>query len=220
MLRGCEVSARPKADLTDPQVQADIRALSIVDVARKYDVSFTAVRKWRKKLGVPCLTVAAVLRRHAGMLGLCPDTEVAVAAGVTVEQVANYRRKHAIPMAWTHPLTTEEAQADIARLPVSEVVARYGVCRSAVTYQRRAKGLPLLRRNLEAWEVDAITRTAGEETDTDIAEALGRSAAAVNKVRREHDLSSWREQRKEMQPQRVAELRKRFSQGADVPKEA
>ena len=209
-----------RADLSDPAVQADIRALSVRDVAARYRVSLSAVRKWRKALGMGSPTVAAALREVADMLGKWPDDDVARAAGVTTEQVAHYRRKHRIALAWLRPLVSQEAQADIERLPVSEIVARYGVCRSAVTYQRRAKGLPLLRRNLEAWEVDAITRTAGAETDTDIAEALGRSAASVNKVRREHDLSSWREQRKEMQPQRVAELRKRFSQGADVPKEA
>jgi len=207
-----------RADLSDPAVQADIRSLSVKEAAARYGVSLSAVRKWRKTLGLGSLTLAARLRRNAPLLGVLPDADVGFIVGASAEEVARYRKKHRIPMQGTHPLTAPEAQADIERLPVSEVVARYGVCRSAVTYQRRAKGLPLLRRNLEAWEVDAITRTAGEETDTDIAEALGRSAAAVNKVRREHDLSSWREQRKEMQPQRVAELRKRFSQGADVPK--
>ena len=201
------MSARPKADLADPQVQADIRGLDIVDVARKYDVSFTAVRKWRAKLGVPCLTVGAALRRHAAMLGLCPDPDVAEAAGVTAEQVANYRRKHAIPMVGTHPLTTAEAQADIARLPVSEVVARYGVCRAAVTYQRKRVGLPLLRRNLEEWEVDAIERASGEAPDREIADALERSPGSVAAVRRKAGLVSYQEQRRETRPQRVARLR-------------
>lgn len=116
-------------------------------------------------------------------------------------------------------LSDPAVQADIRALSVRDVAVRYGVCLSAVTYQRRAQGLPLLRRNLEAREVDAITRTAGNEPDTDIAEALDRSAASVNEVRREHGLSSWREQRKEMRPQRVDALRKQFAQKLNGPEE-
>lgn len=213
------MAAPKRADLADPAVAADVRALSIGEVATRYGVTDSAVRKWRKALGLGSPTVAAAMREVGDMLGTWPDDDVARAAGVEPEQVARYRRKHGIVLTWTQPLKSPEAQADIARLSVHEVAVRYGVCRSAVTYHRKRAGLPLLRRNLESWEVDAITRTAGEETDTDIAEALGRSGAVVNKVRREHDLSSWRQQRKELRPQRVAELRKRLSQGADVSKE-
>ena len=213
------MAAPKRANLADPAVAADVRALSIGEVAARYDVSPSAVRKWRAKLGLGSPTLAARLRPNRHLLGRVPDADIGFIVQASAEEVARYRQKHRIPKQGTHPLVRSEAQAYIALLPLSEVIARYGVCRSAVTYHRKAQGLPLLRRNLESWEVDAITRTAGEETDTDIAEALGRSGAVVNKVRREHDLSSWRQQRKELRPQRVAELRKRLTQGADVPKE-
>ncbi len=190
-----------------PYSLEDLRKLSIDGMAEKYGVSATSVRNWRKKHGLGSTTIASAIRQHIELLGVQSDEEVAELAGVDVKSVTKFRRKHRI-RSTTPKLAM--AAADIATLPPSEVASRWNVSRSAVTYRRKSAGLPVLRRNLEEWEIDAIERNAGDAPDGEIAAALERAIGTVANVRKRAGLDSYQTQRRESREQRIQSLRERL----------
>jgi len=159
---------------------------SDANVAKVLGIRVSAVTYRRHILGIPAAYDQFVVpkirwsRQILALLGRIPDKKISLRFGIGKETVAAKRRTLGIPsftqscaVKWTH-----EMRVDMRNLHAKDFVQKYGISRSAYTFQRRKLRLTPVPRFRIQW-TKAMLAKLGTAPDSRVAAELGITCTAA-----------------------------------------
>jgi hypothetical protein len=157
----------------------------------------STVAAWRKRRGIPHLSVPDTDERYPGMVerfGVDTDAAIAADYGISRERVRQIRSRRGIPRAGGGPLTLPDEVVPLLGTASDARIARqYGVPMWLVRQGRLVRGIPVksVQPDYDRILEPAIDRI-GTVSDRDIADELGVPIAQVAAFRQRRGIPPFR----------------------------